>query len=99
VVSRDSAVSPPSSRKSLLPHDDTSAAGRQHRHHDDDIRAVRGDRGTGAWQGNLVTAERALMAGTWAAGQVGWVLLASAALTAVFGPLTMRLYRAGQGGS
>ena len=25
--------------------------------------------------------------------------LASAALTAVFGPLTMRLYRAGQGGS
>ena len=44
-------------------------------------------------------AERALMAGTWAAGQIGWVLLASAALTAVFGPLTMRLYRAGQGGS
>lgn len=39
------------------------------------------------------------MAGTWAAGQVGWVLLASAALTAVFGPLTMRLYRAGQGGT
>ena len=34
-----------------------------------------------------------------AASQVGWVLLASAALTAVFGPLTMRLYRAGQGGS
>ena len=29
----------------------------------------------------------------------GWVLLASAALTAVFGPLTMRLYRAGQSGS
>ena len=48
---------------------------------------------------HLVTAERALMAGTWAASQVGWVLLASAALTAVFGPLTMRLYRAGQGGS
>jgi ABC-2 type transport system permease protein len=48
---------------------------------------------------HLVTAERALMAGTWAAGQVGWVLLASAALTAVFGPLTMRLYRAGQHGS
>ncbi len=47
---------------------------------------------------HLVTAERALMAGTWAFGQVGWVLLASAALTAVFGPLTMRLYRAGQGG-
>jgi ABC-2 type transport system permease protein len=48
---------------------------------------------------HLVTAERALMAGTWAPGQVGWVLLASAALTAVFGPLTMRLYRAGRGGS
>ena len=48
---------------------------------------------------HLVTAERALMAGTWAAGQVGWVLLASAALTAVFGPLTMRLYRGGQRGS
>ena len=48
---------------------------------------------------HLVTAERALMAGTWAPGQVGWVLLASAALTAVFGPLTMRLYHAGQGGS
>jgi len=44
VVSRDSAVSPPSSRKSLLPP-------------------------------------------------------GHAALTAVFGPLTMRLYRAGQGGS
>jgi hypothetical protein len=28
-----------------------------------------------------------------------WTLLASAALTAVFGPLTMRLYRAGQSGS
>ena len=39
------------------------------------------------------------MAGTWAAGQVGWVLLASAALTAVFGPLTVRLYRGGQGGA
>jgi hypothetical protein len=39
------------------------------------------------------------MAGTQAAGQARWVLLASAALTAVFGPLTMRLYRAGQSGS
>ena len=48
---------------------------------------------------HLVTAERALMAGTWAFGQVGWVLLASAALIAVFGPLTMRLYRSRQGGS
>jgi ABC-2 type transport system permease protein len=42
---------------------------------------------------HLVTAERALMNGTVAVGQVGWVLLASAALVAVFGPLTMRLYR------
>jgi ABC-2 type transport system permease protein len=43
---------------------------------------------------HLVTAERTLMAGTATAGQVGWVLLASAALIAVFGPLTMHLYRA-----
>jgi len=42
---------------------------------------------------HLVTAERALMNGTATAGQVGWVLLASAALVAVFGPLTMFLYR------
>jgi ABC-2 type transport system permease protein len=42
---------------------------------------------------HLVTAERGLMAGTVTAAQVGWVLLASAALTAVFAPLTMRLYR------
>jgi len=42
---------------------------------------------------HLVTAERALMNGTAAASQVGWVLLASAGLIAVFGPLTMRLYR------
>lgn len=42
---------------------------------------------------HLVTAERALMDGTAAAGQAGWVLLASAALIAVFGPLTMHLYR------
>ncbi|MGN6173895.1 MAG: ABC transporter permease, partial [Streptosporangiaceae bacterium] len=42
---------------------------------------------------HLVTAERALMNGTATAGQVGWVLLASAALVAVFGPLTMLLYR------
>ena len=46
---------------------------------------------------HLVTAERALMNGTPAAGQVAWVLLASAVLTATFGPLTMRLYRAGPG--
>jgi ABC-2 type transport system permease protein len=42
---------------------------------------------------HLVTAERALMEGTATAGQVGWVLLASAALVSVFGPLTMHLYR------
>lgn len=48
---------------------------------------------------HLVTAERALMNGTSAATQAGWVLLASAVLTATFGPLTMRLYRADLGGS
>jgi ABC-2 type transport system permease protein len=42
---------------------------------------------------HLVTAERGLMAGTAAAGQVGWVLAAAAALTAVFAPLTIHLYR------
>lgn len=42
---------------------------------------------------HLVTAERALMNGTAAASQVGWVLLASAVLIAVFAPLTMLLYR------
>jgi ABC-type multidrug transport system ATPase subunit len=44
-----------------------------------------------------IPAERALMNGTPAAGEVGWVLLTSAVLTAVFAPLTMRLYRAGRG--
>ena len=48
---------------------------------------------------HLVTAERALMNGTPAGAQVAWVLLASAVLTAVFGPLTMRLYRADRGAS
>jgi ABC-2 type transport system permease protein len=42
---------------------------------------------------HLVTAERALMNGTATAGQIIWVLAASAALTAVFAPLTMHLYR------
>ena len=42
---------------------------------------------------HLVTAERGLMAGTAAVGQVGWVLAASAALTAIFAPLTIHLYR------
>jgi ABC-2 type transport system permease protein len=42
---------------------------------------------------HLVAATRGLMHGTATAGQVGWVLLASAALFAVFAPLTMYLYR------
>jgi ABC-2 type transport system permease protein len=42
---------------------------------------------------HVVTAVRGLMAGTATVGQVGWVLAASAALTAVFAPLTMHLYR------
>jgi ABC-2 type transport system permease protein len=42
---------------------------------------------------HLVIAERGLMAGTATAGQVGRVLLASAALTAIFAPLTTHLYR------
>lgn len=42
---------------------------------------------------HLVTAERALMNGTATTGQIAWVLAASAALTAVFAPLTMHLYR------
>ena len=41
---------------------------------------------------HLVTAERALMHGQAATGQVGWVLLASAALVAVFAPATAYLY-------
>ena len=42
---------------------------------------------------HLVTAVRGLMHGTATADQVGWVLLASAALVAAFAPLTMHLYR------
>jgi ABC-2 type transport system permease protein len=42
---------------------------------------------------HVVTAERGLMAGTATAGQLAWVLVASAVLLAVFGPLTARLYR------
>jgi ABC-2 type transport system permease protein len=42
---------------------------------------------------HVVTAERGLLAGTATAGQLGWVLVASALLTAVFAPLTMHLYR------
>ena len=42
---------------------------------------------------HLVTAERNLMEGTATAGQVLWVLAAAAVLTALFAPLTTRLYR------
>ncbi len=42
---------------------------------------------------HLVTAERGLMQGSAAAAQVVWVLVASAALVAVFGPVTAHLYR------
>ena len=41
---------------------------------------------------HLVTAERGLMHGTATAGQVGWVVVASAVLVAVFAPTTMYLY-------
>jgi ABC-2 type transport system permease protein len=41
---------------------------------------------------HLVTAERGLLAGRPSAGQVTWVLLAAAALVAVFAPLTAWLY-------
>ncbi len=42
---------------------------------------------------HLVTAVRGLMHGTATSGQIGWVLLISGALIAVFAPLTMYLYR------
>jgi ABC-2 type transport system permease protein len=42
---------------------------------------------------HLVTAERGLIHGTATLGEVAWVLVASAALVAVFAPLTMHLYR------
>ncbi|MBO0821099.1 MAG: ABC transporter permease [Nocardiopsaceae bacterium] len=41
---------------------------------------------------HLVTAERGLVAGQPSAGQVTWVLIAAAALVAVFAPLTIWLY-------
>jgi ABC-2 type transport system permease protein len=41
---------------------------------------------------HLVTAERGLMSGSPDLGQIGLVLVASAALTAVFAPLTLRAY-------
>ena len=42
---------------------------------------------------HLVTAERALMDGTATAAEISWVLIASAALTTVFAPLTMKIHR------
>jgi ABC-2 type transport system permease protein len=42
---------------------------------------------------HLATAVRGLMHGTVTAGQIGWVLLSSGVLVAVFAPLTMYLYR------
>lgn len=41
---------------------------------------------------HLVTAVRGLMAGAPDVGEIAWVLVGCAALTAVFAPLTMRLY-------
>ena len=41
---------------------------------------------------HLTTAARGLMHGTGAAGAISWVVVWSAALVAVFAPLTMRLY-------
>jgi len=41
----------------------------------------------------LVTAVSGLMAGTATAGQIGVVLASAVALTAVFAPITVRLYR------
>lgn len=42
---------------------------------------------------HLVTAVRAAMAGTLTVSQAAWVLVTAAALTAVLGPISMRLYR------
>jgi ABC-2 type transport system permease protein len=42
---------------------------------------------------HLVTAARELMSGTASAGDLGWILLACAAITAVFAPLSLRLFR------
>ncbi len=42
---------------------------------------------------HLVTAVRGLMSGTVSPAQIGWVLVACAALVAVFAPITMSLYR------
>jgi ABC-2 type transport system permease protein len=37
-----------------------------------------------------------LMGGTATAGQIGWVLVTSIVLVAIFAPLTMLLYRKGR---
>lgn len=42
---------------------------------------------------HLVTAVRGLMSGMVTLGQIGWVLLISGAIIAIFAPLTMYLYR------
>ena len=42
---------------------------------------------------HLVEAERGLLAGNPTASQLAWVLVSAGALTAVFAPLTARLYR------
>ncbi|SCG40173.1 ABC transporter permease [Micromonospora inositola] len=42
---------------------------------------------------HLVTAARELMAGTMPGREIGWILAACAVLTAVFGPLSVRLLR------
>ncbi len=42
---------------------------------------------------HLVTAVRGLMAGQPDGGEIVWVLIAAVVLTAIFGPITMRLYR------
>lgn len=42
---------------------------------------------------HLVTAVRGLMGGTATFSDITWVLIASATLTAVFAPITMRIYR------
>lgn len=45
---------------------------------------------------HLVTAARGLMEGTVTSGELTWVLLACLALTAIFAPLTIHLYRTRQ---
>ena len=45
-----------------------------------------------AYSGGMVTAERGLLTGHPAAGQIAWVMLSAAALLAVFAPLTGYLY-------